>query len=89
MAKGADDFVIRTVIDYNSGWDNKAELMVFLQDMRQQALRSAEVRDPAVTVDPNSWRKLFGGRNETESSHVMFLSKQETLFPGGEIGRVG
>ena len=55
LVKGADDLVIRTLINYDSGWDSKADLMVFLQDMRQQAARSAGGRDPAVIVDPNPW----------------------------------
>ena len=47
--------VIRTLINYDSGWDSKADLLTFFEDMRTQAIHSAGGKDPSVIVNPNCW----------------------------------
>ena len=54
LFKGADDFVICTLFNHDCGWNSKADFMLFLNDMRQQALRYKTL-DPALIVDPNFW----------------------------------
>ena len=55
LFKGADDLVIRTVINHDFGFNKKESFILFFHEMQQPALSCQIGWDSTVVVDPNCW----------------------------------